>query len=293
MKEGFMPFGEYQTYYRIVGEENLKNPAKPPLLLLHGGPGSTHNYFEVMDSLAEDGRAIVSYDQIGCGQSSSPDKPELWSSKIWLEELAAIRTYLELERVHILGQSWGGMLAIQYMCDCNPRGVAGLILASTLASASQWEREGRRNISYLPQEMQEAIAKAEASGDYSDPAYQAAEDAYMKRHCNVPEEKQPECMRRPKVGGRQSYVMAWGPNEFSPRGTLQNHEYLDKLPNIKVPTLVTSGLMDICTPLVAKTMTDLIPGARWELFEHSRHVSFVEENEKYLKILGSWLSEHD
>ena len=292
IQEGYMPFGPYRTYYRIAGE---RVPGKAPLLLLHGGPGSTHNYFEVLDPLVEAGHQLIMYDQIGCGLSSIPDDDSLWTAETWLNELEAIREHLGLDEVHILGQSWGGMLAIEYMCDCDPKGVVSLILASTLHSNSQWEKEGRRNISYLPLEMQQAIAKAEETGDYSDPAYQAAESAYMVRHCNIgiPEEDRPECVRRPATKGRRSYVVAWGPNEFTPAGTLKNHEYLDKLPNISCPTLVTSGLMDICTPLVAKTMADTIPGARWELFEHSRHCAFVEENEKYLKILGKWLDDTD
>ena len=124
--EDYLPFGEYRTYYRIVGEINNN---KKPLVLLHGGPGSTHNYFEIFDCLAEDGRAIVMYDQIGCGNSSIPDKPELWTARTWLDELIAIRDHLQLTNIHLLGQSWGGMLAIQYMCDENPKGIASIILA--------------------------------------------------------------------------------------------------------------------------------------------------------------------
>ena len=287
-----MPFGEYKTYYRIAGE---CAPGKKPLLLLHGGPGSTHNYFEVLDPLAEEGRALIMYDQLGCGLSSQPaDADYLWTSETWLEELAALRRHLGLTQVHLMGQSWGGMLAIQYMCDENPDGIVSLILSSTLSSNAQWEKEGRRNISYLPKEMQEAIVQAEATNDYSSAAYQAAEDAYMARHCfAMPPEEQPECMRRPTAKGRRSYLVAWGQNEFTPTGTLKNYEYRDKISEISVPTLVTSGLMDLCTPLVAKTMTDAIPGAKWELFEFSRHTAFVEENEKYLRVLGAWLNEHD
>ena len=111
IQEGYMPYLGYQTYYRIVGECEGN---KKPLLLLHGGPGSTHNYFEVFDELAEDGRAIIMYDQLGCGNSFVENRPELWCSKTWDEELIALRKHLGLEHVHILGQSWGGMLLIEY-----------------------------------------------------------------------------------------------------------------------------------------------------------------------------------
>lgn len=108
--EGYMPFMGYQTYYRIVGEAS----EKAPLLLLHGGPGSTHNYFEVLDCIADTGRQVISYDQIGCGNSYLDGHPELWTLQTWIDELIAIREYLHLETVHILGQSWGAMQAIAY-----------------------------------------------------------------------------------------------------------------------------------------------------------------------------------
>ena len=116
--EGFIPFLNYRTYYRIVGE---KNEEKAPLLLLHGGPGSSHNYFELLDLLAKDHRQIIMYDQLGCGQSSIPEDTSLYNKDIWIQELVNLRNELSLDQVHILGQSWGGMLAIIYACDFKPK----------------------------------------------------------------------------------------------------------------------------------------------------------------------------
>ena len=113
--EGYMPFMGYKTYYRVVGEAS----EKAPLLLLHGGPGSTHNYFEVLDCIADTGRQVISYDQIGCGNSYLDGHPELWTQKTWIDELIAIREYLHLDNVHILGQSWGGH-AGHCVCDRPP-----------------------------------------------------------------------------------------------------------------------------------------------------------------------------
>ncbi|HLQ39695.1 MAG TPA: proline iminopeptidase-family hydrolase [Tetragenococcus sp.] len=290
--EGYMPFLEYQTYYRIVGD--IKQD-KAPLLLLHGGPGSTHNYFEVMDELANEGRAIISYDQLGCGLSKTPSRPDLWKARTWLDELEALRKYLNLQEVHLLGQSWGGMLAIEYLCDEKPTGVKSVVLASTLASNKLWEREQRRLITFLPEKYQEAIQKADESGVYAGDAYDEAIDFYMNRHCDdtVPKDDAPECIRRPKVKGTESYTVAWGPNEFSPLGTLKNHEYLEKLADVDTPALVTSGINDICTPVDAKAMYDRFPNSEWELFEYSRHMSFVEEHEKYMKVLSNWLNKND
>ena len=87
IREGYMPFLDWQTYYRIVGEDS----GKPALLLLHGGPGSTHNYFEVLDRIADTGRQVISYDQIGCGNSYLDGHPELWTQETWINELIALR----------------------------------------------------------------------------------------------------------------------------------------------------------------------------------------------------------
>ena len=111
--EGFMPFLGYQTWYRIVGTKT--DNGKAPLIFLHGGPGSTHNYFEVLDWIADaDGRQLVMYDQLGCGNSYLDGHPELWNQETWLDELEALRAHLGLTECHILGQSWGGMMQIAY-----------------------------------------------------------------------------------------------------------------------------------------------------------------------------------
>lgn len=103
--EGCMPFKGYRTYYRIVGEQT--DPVKAPLVLLHGGPGSTHNYFEMLDPVADTGRQVISYDQLGCGNSYVEGHPELWTADTWLDELESLRQYLDLRELHLLGQSWG------------------------------------------------------------------------------------------------------------------------------------------------------------------------------------------
>jgi len=292
IQEGFMPFGEYQTYYRVVGDLQA---GPTPLLLLHGGPGSTHNYFESFDQLAaKTGRPIVMYDQLGCGQSSMPSDDSLWRASTWVAELQALRDYLGLKHVHLLGQSWGGMLAIIYLCDHQPAGIQSLILASTLSSAKLWQQEQHRMIRFMASADQAAIAQAEASGDYTQPAYLAANDRYMLAHAAGPvTADSPEFLRRPKRSGTAAYNVAWGPNEYCPTGTLRTYDYTAKLAEITTPTLVTSGTNDLSTPLVAKTMVDHLPHAEWSLFAHSRHMAFIDEPTAYFERLTRWLAAHD
>ena len=287
-----MPFLEYKTYYRVVGK-NTGN--KKPLVLLHGGPGSTHNYFEVLDRIAEeDGRQLVMYDQIGCGNSYVENRPDLWNSKVWIEELIELRKHLDLDEIHLLGQSWGGMQTLEYVCNYKPEGLKSIILSSTLPASWLWAEEAQRMIAQMPQDMQDAIKKATESGDYSSPEYQAAEAEYMRQHCaGEVTENDPECLRRPKKAGRESYVVGWGPNEFTPLGTLKDYDVIDQLGDIKEPALIINGGNDLCTPYVAKFMYDRIPNSEWELFRTCRHMCFVEDNDHYVEVLKKWMNKND
>lgn len=293
VQEGYMPFGQYQTYYRIVGEKS----AKAPLLLLHGGPGSTHNYFELLDDLAEkDHRQLIMYDQIGCGKSSMPDDQaeEVYNRETWVKELIALREYLGLDQVHLLGQSWGGMLAIIYLCDQKPKGIKSGILASTLAASWMWDKELHRLIKLMDPADQAAITAAEASGNFSSPEYQRANAKFMELHCNsAPTPDDPEPLRRAKRAGTVAYLTGWGPNEYNPEGNLKDYDYLDRLKEIQEPILITSGTDDLCTPYTAKSMYDRIPHAQWQLFEYCRHMSFVERHDDYEKVLMEWLNAND
>lgn len=281
----------FRTWYRIVEPEGIP-AAKTPLVLLHGGPGSTHNYMELFDELCEDGRAVISYDQLGCGKSFLEDHPELWKAETWLQELCALKEYLGLERMHLLGQSWGGMLAIMYLIEKKAEGVSSAVLTSTLPSSQLWGREQHRMIRYMSPEDQAAIREAEESGDYTGAACLKANEHFMERHCAGPVTgDSPECLRRPKKSGTESYLTAWGPNEFTPLGTLRDFDYTDRLCEIRVPVLIASGTDDLCTPLIAKTMYDRIPDARWKLFERCRHMCFAEDHPGYMKMMKEWLSD--
>lgn len=292
INEGYINFKDHKTYYRTVGESKCN---KKPLLLLHGGPGSTHNYFEVLDDLAEkDDRMLIMYDQIGCGLSYIEGHPEYFTGDVWIEEMMQLRKELNLDEIHILGQSWGGIMALLYELDFNPKGVRSYILSSTLPSAKLWESEQYKRIKKMDIRYQNAIQKAVTSNEYSDPVYLEAVDLFMNDYCNpVITKNSPECLTRPKKSGTESYLIGWGPNEFTPTGTLSGFEVTDRLHEIKTPCLITSGGHDLCSPAIAKTMLDRIPHAQWELFENSHHMSFAEEHDKYVDLLIKWLNHHD
>jgi len=293
IQEGYLPFLGYRTYYRIVKPKE-ESAEKSALLLLHGGPGSTHNYFEVLDGLADTGRAVISYDCIGCGNSYVEGRPDLWVMDTWVRELENLISGLHLTRYHLLGQSFGGMLALSCLLDKKPQGAVSVILSSTLSASWLWGHEQHRRIRFLPESCQEAIWRAEKTGDFTAPDVQEATRIFMERYCaGEPDANTPECVRREKKTGTESYVTAWGPNEFTPTGTLKDFDVTARLPEIKIPALVISGTNDLCSPLIAKTMYDGIPDSRWELFDGARHMCFVEDTPKYMALLTRWMAEHD
>jgi proline iminopeptidase len=289
--EGYIPFEGFKTYYRIVGEAT---EGKKPLVLLHGGPGSTHNYFEVLDKIAESGRQVIMYDQIGCGNSFVEGHPELFNADTWIKELIELRKHLGLEEIHLLGQSWGGMQAIWYAIEYKPKGIKSYILSSTLSSAKLWEEEQKRRISYMSEADQKALLDAVNTGEYSSKEYNDALEKFMEMYAaGKVNQDSPECLRRPRKSGSEAYVVGWGHNEFSPTGTLAGYEFTDRLHEIQEPCLITSGAIDLSSPYISKTMYDKIPNSKWELFQYSRHMPFVEENEKYIEVLNKWLDEND
>ena len=148
--EGTVPFGGFGTWYQVVGE--LPAPdGKLPLLVVNGGPGCPHDYLQDLASLAdESGRPVVFYDQLGCGRSDHPDDPALWVMDTFVEEVAAVREALGLDRVHLLGHSWGTQVALEYVLG-RPAGLVSLVLASPLASAPVYAAEARRLKESFPQ----------------------------------------------------------------------------------------------------------------------------------------------
>lgn len=283
-----MPYLEYQTYYRIVDGGD-----KTPIILIHGGPGSTHNYMEMLDSIASTGRKVISYDQLGCGNSYLDGHPELWKADTWIDELIELRKYLNIDECYLLGQSWGGMLVIQYMIERKPEGIKGIILSSTLSSASLWAHEQHRLIKLMSKEDQAAIQYAEEHNVWDSKDYLLANDHFMKLHCADIQPSDPECLTREKKSGSEPYLYGWGPNEYTPSGTLKDFEYTDRLHEIIVPSLIMSGTNDLCTPLVAKTMYDNLNNAKWQLFDGARHMCFAEDNKLYCEVLSKFLEEND
>ena len=275
---------------RIIGEGEAEG--RFPLLCLHGGPGAAHDYLESLAAMADTGRRVIFYDQLGCNRSSLPEaKPELWTVDLFIEEIDTVRQALALDRIHLLGQSWGGMLAMEYALT-QPRGLESLTVASSSASMIQWVEEANRLREELPPAVQEALLRHEAAETYDDPEYQTAMAEFYRRHvCRV--DPVPEYVERTFAAiarNPEVYHTMNGPSEFHVVGTLKTWDIISRLGEIRVPTLVTSGRYDEATPLIAETVQQGIPGAEWVVFEESSHMAHAEEPERYMRVLDDFLT---
>src|SRR5258708_40142874 len=188
-------------------------------MILHGGPGVPHDYLENLESLASDTRRVVFYDQLGCGRSDQPDDPSLWRVSRFAHELATVRQELGLDQVHILGQSWGGMLAIEYALR-QPQGLVSLILANTTSSIPMWVAEANRLRADLPAEVNATLLRHEEAATTNDHSYPDALNVYYARHvCRVT--PMPDFVQRALYQPCFLYNYMNGPNQFPPTRLIQ------------------------------------------------------------------------
>lgn len=293
--EGYLPFREYKTWYRVSG--NLNSECLP-LVVAHGGPGCTHDYVDSFKGISElDGRAVIHYDQLGNGKSTHlPQKGEdFWTVGLFLEELDALLSHLGIsERYAYLGQSWGGMLGAEHAVR-QPKGLKALVIANSPANMHTWVSEANRLRRDLPADVQETLLRHEAAGTLTDPEYIAASRVFYDRHvCRVT--PWPDDVARTFAAMDQDntvYRNMNGPTEFHVIGTMKDWTIEDRLPQINAPTLLISGAYDEATPEVVRPYLEKVPGCQWVLFEHSSHMPHVEEKEACLRTVSNFLQKHD
>jgi proline-specific peptidase len=283
--EGHVEVSGGRVWYRIVGADQ----PGIPLLCLHGGPGMSHDYLEPLEDLAAS-RPVVFYDQLGCGRSDRPTDDSLWTTSRFVEELAAVKAALRLERPHLFGNSWGGWLALQYTLDRRPQ-LASLVLSSCPPSVPRWIADCAQLRAGLDEPVRDVLDRHEASGYFSCPEYQWAITQFYRRHlCR--QDPWPDCVERTFAGlGADVYQAMWGPSEFGPvTGHLRGWDITDRLPEIQVPALVTGGRYDEARPAHVAVLADRIPRAELVIFENSSHMAFIEERQRYLQVVDDFLA---
>ncbi|MGH2750570.1 MAG: proline iminopeptidase-family hydrolase [Actinomycetota bacterium] len=247
-------------------------------------PGSTHHYFAPLEELAQSGRAVVVYDQVGCGGSSRPPIEEL-GLEVFVDELANLHDRLGLERTHVLGTSWGGMVALEHALT-GPPSLQSLILSSTLVCARSWAREAARLRDAMPQELRRALA------DPADPAYERADAAFFEHHvCRLGITPEIERMREQK--GTYVYEGLWGPNEWTLNEELARWDVRDRVTEIEVPVLITAGRHDLCTPNILAELQRGLPRAETVRVDDSAHMPYLEQPDDYRASLRAFLDRVD
>jgi len=281
--EGHVTWDGHRTWYRRRGEAVAGGPA--PIVLLHGGPGGTHDYLEPLLDLGDDGRPVVLYDQLGNGRSDHlRDAPaEFWTVDLFKRELTCLLEDIGFaDRYLLLGQSWGGMLALEHALD-RPAGLAGMVVADSPASMLLWAEEANRLRTALPADVQAVLTAHEAAGTTASPEYMAAVDVYNRAYvCRL--DPWPEPLARAfalMLEDPTVYGTMIGPSEFHITGTLKDWDITERLPEIVAPTLLVSGLHDEATPRIVEEIHRRIAGSTWELFEDSSHTPHLEEPERF------------
>lgn len=284
MREGYLQTDGGKLWYSVYGG-NLK---KTPILALHGGPGY---YSETtgLEALWED-RPVYFYDQLGCGRSDRAEDLAAYSVEGYIDELAFVRAELKLDRVILLGFSWGCALAVSYLLRDKPDGIEGIVLSAPYLSTPAWDADQRKNIALLPEKHREAIEAGEATGDYGD-AYQAAMLEYYHRHLCVLSPWPVSMSEGISRMNTQIYEKLWGKSEFTCTGLLKTFDLRPRLREIAQPVLLTCGDRDEAGVATVKDFQMLFPNAGMAVIPKASHLHQIERPAVYCAIVRDFLQE--
>ncbi|MHC2991812.1 proline iminopeptidase [Pontibacter sp. HJ8] len=290
------PAGEFKVWTKRVG-----NNPKIKLLLLHGGPGGTHEAFECFDSfLPKAGIEYYYYDQLGSHYSDQPDDTILWETARFVEEVEQVRQALQLDKsnFYLLGHSWGGILAIEYALKYQEH-LRGLIISNMMSDIPAYNKYADEVLG--PQMKPEVLAELlqiEANDDFANPRYMELllPNFYTEHALRKPFEQWPEpAVRMINHINQKIYVQMQGPSEFGIRGnaTLKNWSRSADLPQIKVPTLTIGGQHDTMDPAYMQWMADQLPNGRYLHCPDGSHMAMYDDQQRYFEGLIKFMREVD
>ncbi|TCD64548.1 hypothetical protein EIP91_003986 [Steccherinum ochraceum] len=281
-----------KTHYWVHGD--LKS-GKTPLVALHGGPGSTHDYIAVISDITKaHGIPVILYDQIGNGRSTHlPEKlgvADFWTVQLFIDELDSLLKHLGVQdNFDLYGHSWGGMLSIAFAVR-QPKGLRKLILASAIPKMQDYVASTVKLRSTLPQDVQDTLTK-HLAGEMVDPKeLQAAEGAYYGRFVISIESKEMTASIVQLMSDPTVHFTMLGPNVFTVVGPLKDFDLIPELHKINVPTLLTNGRWDGVQDSVVAPMFKHIAKTKWAHFAASSHAPHLEERERYMEVVGQFLT---
>lgn len=282
-QEGFVDVPGGRVWYRRIG-----NGPGTPLLALHGGPGGVSCRFEVLAPLATD-RPVIFYDQLGSGRSDHPADTSLWNVPRFVAELDAVRKGLGLERIHLLGHSWGGALAAEYMAAAKPAGVASVIFSSPLIDTPRWIADADSLRAALPADIRRVLDEEERQGTLDSPAYKAATDSFYARHVRrLPTADEPRCAG--VASNDTIYRQMWGPTEFLSTGSLRTWSRAGDLDEITQPTLFIAGEFDEARPGTLEEFRRTMPDAQLVVIPGAAHAAMREKPADYVAAVRAFLT---
>ncbi|WP_205589782.1 proline iminopeptidase-family hydrolase [Mucilaginibacter celer] len=283
--------GKYNVWTKKIGEGKIK------VLLLHGGPGFSHDYMECFeDFLPKEGIEFYYYDQLGCGNSDAPADTSLYNIARYVEEVEQVRKGLGLDNFYIFGHSWGGLLAMEYLHKYQSH-VKGAILSNMTAGMKDYTGYSAELKKKLFSARDIAVYDSlDRLKKYDSPQYNdlLMNKLYSKVICQIPVSNWPEpLMRAFKKANHNVYIQMQGVDEFHVTGNFKNWEFWDKLPQIKVPTLVLGGMNDEMNPVSMKKEGQLLPNSRTYLCPKGSHMAMYDDQQNYFTALLGFLKDVD
>jgi proline iminopeptidase/L-proline amide hydrolase len=280
-----------RVYVRINGD--LSGP-RPPIVLLHGGPGSSHWYSLNATALADE-RAVILYDQLDSGRSDHPNDARNWHLPRFVAELEAIRSALRIRGWHALGTSWGAMVVLDY-ASRRPNELASAILSSPAVSAKAWIRDANHLIAAMPRKTRDLLIACGSARHPPQTECDAATDAFYRRHLNRHDPPAAvEAYRRamPESFNPKIYREMWGPEEFRATGTLKNFDMTRVLTRLNGSrTLFVAGQFDEAVPSTVAAYARKA-GATFREVPNAGHLAMNDNPMAYLGILRPWLRSRD
>ncbi len=286
--------GKYKVWTKRIG-----NNPRIKVLLLHGGPACTHEYWECMESfLPQQGIEFYYYDQLGSAYSDQPNDTSLWNLPRFVEEVEQVRQALRLNKDNffLLGHSWGGILAAEYALKYQ-QNLKGLIISNMMMSCPAY---GKYADDVLAKQMEPKvlaeIQDLESKGDFANPHYMELLMAnfYNQHICRIPLDQWPEPLKRSFTKINQTiYVSMQGPSEFGVSGKLEKWDVTAKLPDLKVPTLVIGATHDTMDPNHMKMVSEKVQKGRFLLCPEGSHMSMWDDQAHYFPGLISFIKDVD
>ena len=270
-----------------VWTKRFGNNPKMKVLLLNGGPGATHEYFECFENfLPKEGIEFIYYDQLGCGNSDNPQDTTMWDLARYVEEVEQVRVALNLnaDNFYVLGHSWGGILAMDYAVKYQ-KNLKGLIISNMMASAPDYSKYAADVLSkQLKPDVLAEIRALEAKKDFANPRYMELlmPNFYAEHILRLPVENWPEPVNRSFAKMNQSlYVTMQGPSEFGLSGKLEKWDRMEDLKKLSVPTLVIGAKHDTMDPAHMEKMSKQVKNGSYLFCENGSHMSMYDDQQTY------------